>query len=98
MPTGNDTDPVPIEIMGCINAGTAKNRDFFDILQIKQYAFSTEWQLYFLCLPGLPVFLIFHYLPIYKIQIAIKGFMFMKGIVGSPWAGLRHFHTFLSSY
>jgi putative aldouronate transport system permease protein len=57
-----------------------------------------EWQLYLLVLPGFLFFLIFHYIPMYGIQIAFKDFLFMKGIGGSSWVGLKHFRDFLSSF
>lgn len=41
--------------------------------------------------------IIFHYGPMYGIQIAFKDFMPIRGIVGSPWIGLRHFATFFRS-
>lgn len=57
-----------------------------------------EYQLYLLVLPAIIYFLVFHYAPMYGIQIAFKNFSPGKGIVGSPWAGLRHFERFFNSY
>lgn len=54
--------------------------------------------LYLLLLLPLVYFLIFHYGPIYGLQIAFKNFTPSKGIVGSRWVGFRHFENFFSSY
>ena len=35
---------------------------------------------------------IFHYGPMYGIQLAFKDFYIMKGIGESPWVGFKHFH------
>lgn len=43
-------------------------------------------------------FLIFHYWPMYGVQIAFKDFSPAYGIVHSPWAGLEHFERFFNSY
>jgi putative aldouronate transport system permease protein len=50
-----------------------------------------------LFLPVLYVFL-FHYMPMYGIQIAFKNFMAARGIWGSPWVGLKHFRDFFGAY
>lgn len=47
--------------------------------------------LYFMMLPGLLYFLIFHYIPIYGVVLAFKNFKIMQGIMASPWVGLEHF-------
>lgn len=41
--------------------------------------------------------LIFHYFPLYGIQIAFKDFSGIKGIWGSEWVGLKHFKEFIFS-
>lgn len=57
-----------------------------------------NWQLYVLLLPALVYFLIFHYGPMYGLQIAFKNYMANRGIWDSPWVGLDHFHRFFNSY
>lgn len=42
--------------------------------------------------------IIFHYLPIFGIQIAFKNFTPGKGIWGSDWVGFKHFEIFFKSY
>ena len=53
-------------------------------------------QLYFLLLPALVSVAIFHYIPIYGVQIAFKDFKSSRGIWGSPWVGLEHFVRFIT--
>lgn len=62
-------------------------------LNIKRY-----WQLYFFLLPAFLYFIIFHYGPMYGVQIAFKRYIPALGITGSPWAGFIHFKRFFSSY
>ena len=47
---------------------------------------------------GISVFVIFHYGPMYGIQIAFKNFIPTLGITGSPWVGFDHFERFFNSY
>ena len=49
-------------------------------------------------LPLFLFFVIFHYIPMYGLQIAFKDYSFQSGIFGSPWVGLRYFQEFFSSY
>ena len=56
------------------------------------------WQLYIFLLPALIYFLIFHYGPMYGVQIAFKKYMPSLGITGSPWVGFEHFKKFFDSY
>lgn len=55
------------------------------------------YELYLFLLPTLAYFLIFHYGPMYGLQIAFKNFIAVKGIWGSPWVGLDHFQRFFNS-
>jgi len=54
--------------------------------------------IYLLMLPTLIYFVIFKYGPIWNAQIAFKDFKPLLGVWGSPWAGLEHFKTFISSF
>ncbi|GIP34212.1 sugar ABC transporter permease [Paenibacillus sp. J2TS4] len=60
--------------------------------------FRKNWDLYLLILPILAYYIIFHYIPMYGLQIAFKDFIASKGIWGSPWVGLKHFERFFESY
>lgn len=57
-----------------------------------------NWDLYLLFLPVLLYFILFHYWPMYGVQIAFKDFVATKGIQGSPWTGFRHFQRFFRSH
>lgn len=59
---------------------------------------KNDWQIYVLILPGILYFIIFHYIPLYGIQIAFKDFKVALGIAGSKWVGLLQFQTFFKSY
>lgn len=54
--------------------------------------------MYILLLPSFIVMLLFTYLPMYGVTIAFKDFSPALGIMGSPWAGLKYFRQFFSSY
>ncbi|HKZ70574.1 MAG TPA: ABC transporter permease subunit [Anaerolineales bacterium] len=54
--------------------------------------------LYMLMLPTLVYFVIFKYGPLWNAQIAFKDFKPLLGVMGSPWAGLKHFETFVNSF
>jgi putative aldouronate transport system permease protein len=47
--------------------------------------------------PIVAFYWIFHYEVMYGAIIAFKNLMPIKGIMGSPWVGLRHFESFFSS-
>jgi putative aldouronate transport system permease protein len=53
---------------------------------------------YFMALPVLLYYVLFHYGPMYGAIIAFKDFSPIKGILRSPWAGFVHFQSFFSSY
>lgn len=57
-----------------------------------------NWELYVLISPVILYFIVFHYVPLYGLQIAFKDFVASKGITGSPWAGFKHFERFFESY
>ncbi|WP_199616350.1 ABC transporter permease [Paenibacillus alkalitolerans] len=57
-----------------------------------------NYELYLLLLPTVLYFIVFHYVPIYGIQIAFKDFIAVKGITGSPWVGFEHFERFFNSF
>ncbi|QKS45081.1 sugar ABC transporter permease [Paenibacillus cellulosilyticus] len=56
-----------------------------------------NYQLYLLFLPVLIYFVIFHYWPMYGLQIAFKEYSAIRGIGGSPWTGWTHFERFYQS-
>ncbi|WP_282920813.1 ABC transporter permease [Ignavigranum ruoffiae] len=60
--------------------------------------FQRYWQLYVLLAPAVIYFLIFHYGPMYGVQIAFKDYKPSLGILDSPWVGFKHFKRFFNSY
>ena len=55
---------------------------------------------YYLALPGLIYFIIFHYVPMAGALIAFKDispFDGLQGFFDAPWVGLKHFERFTSS-
>lgn len=60
--------------------------------------YKRNYDLYLLLLPTLAYIIIFHYIPMYGIQIAFRDFAVTKGISGSPWVGLKHFRRFFETY
>lgn len=55
------------------------------------------WRLYVLLLPAVVYLFIFHYLPMYGVQISFRDYIPTLGISGSPWVGLKHFAYFVNS-
>ena len=53
--------------------------------------------LYLMILPAFLYIAIFHYWPMYGVQIAFRNFNFADGITGSPWVGLKWFRYFFKS-
>ena len=58
----------------------------------------SNWMLYLFVLPTLAYIVIFHYLPLYGIQIAIRNYKPARGIWGSDWVGFKYFIKFFNSY
>ena len=56
-----------------------------------------EWQLYLLILPVVVYFIIFHYAPMYGIQIAFRNYSITKPILDAKWVGLTYFERFIKS-
>ena len=76
--------------------GAAKRRKRWEE-PLARKLFNCKW-LYLMLLPCLANFVIFHYWPMYGLQIAFKRFNIVLGAGASPWIGLEHFVNFFSSY
>lgn len=53
---------------------------------------------YLMLLPAVIYIIIFHYIPMYGLQIAFKNYKVSLGFLHSPWVGLRNFKDFFNSY
>lgn len=65
---------------------------------ILKKSFRKNWELYLLISPVIAYFIVFHYIPMYGMQIAFKDFIATLGIWDSPWVGMKHFERFFNSY
>lgn len=54
--------------------------------------------IYFMLIPVVVYFIVFHYVPMFGAQIAFKDFSISKGIMGSKWVGFKHFLDYFNSY
>lgn len=77
-------------------AGISRNRTKRGSRLIAQMA--RRYDLYLMLLLPMAWYLIFHYGPLYGLQIAFKNFNPAKGIIGSEWVGFEHFLRFFDSY
>ncbi|MCM3783817.1 ABC transporter permease subunit [Neobacillus mesonae] len=59
---------------------------------------ARRYDLYLMLLLPIIWYLIFHYGPLYGLQIAFKNFNPARGIIGSEWVGFEHFERFFNSY
>jgi len=57
-----------------------------------------NWDLYLIFLPVIIYYVVFHYVPMYGVQIAFKDFNSALGIWGSKWVGLDHITRFFNGY
>lgn len=61
-------------------------------------AIKKYYQIYLLLLPAVIYVFVYHYIPMYGIQIAFRDFSPSAGILNSPWVGLEYFERFFHSY
>jgi putative aldouronate transport system permease protein len=59
--------------------------------QLTWLEYKKHKYIFLMLLPGIIWYAIFHYGPMYGVQLAFKDFQIMSGINGSPWVGLKHF-------
>ena len=57
-----------------------------------------NWQLHLLILLPLAYMIIFHYAPMFGLQIAFRDYRTKKGIFGSDWVGFAQFAEFFRNY
>ena len=56
-----------------------------------------NFEFWLFVLPGMIITFIFHYVPLYGIQIAFRRFSPRRGIWESAWVGFDHFERFFNS-
>lgn len=59
---------------------------------------AKRYDLYLMLLLPIAFYVIFHYGPLYGLQIAFKNFNPARGILDSAWVGFTHFERFFDSY
>ena len=60
------------------------------------YYLRRDWQLWLMILPAAIEIIIFHYLPMYGVQLALRDFDFSKNIFGGEFVGLKYFKQFFN--
>ena len=80
-----------------INRGEANSSQRYGLNKIAIDIWRHRW-FYLMMAPPLLYFLIFRYGPIWNAQLAFKDFKPLLGVMGSPWAGFKHFETFVNSF
>ncbi|MEK3912793.1 sugar ABC transporter permease [Paenibacillus sp. FSL H7-0331] len=75
-------------------AMSAARRDY----RIRLRQMRHDYQLYVIILLPVAWLILFHYVPMFGLQLAFKNFRITDGIWGSPWAGLGYFEKFFYSY
>lgn len=83
----------------------ASNKQLIDIAPSKEIqrkrlkaGLKRNASLYLLVAPVIIWFIVFSYIPMAGIVMAFKDYTPARGIFGSPFAGLKHFEMFFSSY
>lgn len=61
-------------------------------------SFKRNWLLYVMLILPVVYLLLFHYAPMFGLQVAFKDYRSKDGIAGSEWVGLQHFLDFFSNY
>ncbi len=59
--------------------------------------FKRNWALYCFLIPAVVIVFLFHYLPLFGLQIAFRDYTPAGGFMGSTWVGLKHFERFFNS-
>ncbi len=65
---------------------------------LHQNNFIKYKDIFIMSIPMVVYFILFHYMPMYGVVISFKDFNPSRGILGSDWAGLKHFEAFFNSH
>ena len=61
------------------------------------HSYTRNWILYLFVIPTIVYYIVFHYTPIYGIQIAFQDYRIGEMFGESKWVGLKHFIRFFNS-
>jgi len=67
-------------------------------LQRKLSLLRKDKLLYFMAIPGIIYFIVFHYIPMYGVLVAFQDFSIYKGFFGSEWVGFDNFTKLFGMY
>ncbi len=59
--------------------------------------FKRNWQLHLLILLPLIYYILFHYVPMFGLQIAFRDYRVKRGVFGSEWVGIAQFTKFFAN-
>lgn len=80
-----------------VNTSVKTENKFSSWRKMVKSDYRRNKSLYFLLLPVLAFYFIFHYVPMYGALMAFTEYTPTLGIFGSQWIGFRHFTDFFSS-
>lgn len=60
-------------------------------------SYTRNWILYLFIIPTIIYYIMFHYMPIYGVQIAFQNYRIGETFGASEWVGLKHFIKFFES-
>lgn len=84
---------------GCVAVSSKQKRnDLAGFGKALKKSLKMNPGLYIMIAPVLFYYILFHYWPMFGIQIAFKEYMPALGFWESPWVGLKHFERFFNSY
>lgn len=67
-------------------------------LRFARKSLRRYWALYILLLLVMAYYVVFHYAPMYGVQIAFRNYSASKGIWGSTFVGFKHFERFFKAF
>lgn len=80
-----------------VNTSVKTENKFSSWRKMVKTDFRRNKSVYFLLLPVLAFYFIFHYMPMYGALMAFTEYTPTLGVFGSQWVGFRHFADFFSS-
>lgn len=90
------TEVVSVASVKALSRGRAAPRQSFWRILVKDL--KRNRYIYLMLAPVVAYYLIFHYGPMYGVQIAFRDYSLSRGIWGSPWIGLENFFSFFKGF